>query len=251
MTAVLSASLANKVAAVADLLQMASRDHAPAALSSSLGAEDMALTDLIVRYRLPIEIFSLDTGRLPPQTYELLTRLEAHYAIRVKLYFPQPAEVEQFVAEYGINGFYQSIAARKACCQARKVEPLARALAGKRGWVTGLRAEQAITRAALQTQEWDAERQLMKINPLAAWTNSEVWDYLRAQQVPVNALHEQGYPSIGCAPCTRAVAPGEDQRAGRWWWEAQESRECGLHVDAAGRLVRNRSSSQPAANNPF
>jgi phosphoadenosine phosphosulfate reductase len=209
----------------------------PAAFSSSLGAEDMVVLDLIRSRQLPIAIFTLDTGRLPEATYTLLQQIEARYGRCVTVYFPDPDAVQQLVSAQGINGFYASVAQRKACCAVRKLEPLGRALAGKQAWVTGLRAQQSEARAALAAREQDPQRGLEKFNPLFDWSEAEVWDYLRRHQVPYNALHDQGYPSIGCAPCTRAVAPGEDLRAGRWWWEDATPKECGLHV-VDGRLLR-------------
>jgi phosphoadenosine phosphosulfate reductase len=234
---------AASVAGALALLREAARR--PAAFSTSLGAEDMVVLDLIRRHALPIGIFTLDTGRLPEPTYALLQQVEERYGRCVEVYFPDAQAVQQLVAVQGINGFYDSIAQRKACCAVRKLEPLARALAGKQGWVTGLRAQQSVTRAALAPREHDAERGLEKFNPLHDWTEGEVWAYLRQEGVPYNALHDQGYPSIGCAPCTRAVAPGEDVRAGRWWWEAPAAKECGLHV-VDGRLVRGGAAQNAA-----
>lgn len=230
-------ALINSVAAktVAARRQMAeiAADFAPAVFANSLGAEDMVLTDLIVNEKLDIGIFSLDTGRLPAETYDLMGRIKRHYGLKLKLYYPDHARLEAYTREHGINAFYDSVELRKACCHARKVEPLQRALAGKRAWITGLRAEQAATRAGLPLREFDAANGLEKFNPLSAWTEREVWAYLRANAVPYNKLHDQGYPSIGCAPCTRAVAAGEHVRAGRWWWEDPTSKECGLHIKRA------------------
>ena len=240
-------ALADKAAKAARLLREAARDYAPVAFANSLGAEDMVLTDLIWRDALAIGIFSLDTGRLPPETYALIARTERHYGRRLEIYYPDRASVESFVAAHGIDGFYDAVAARKACCQARKVEPLKRALAGKKAWVTGLRAAQSPTREALKPVSFDAGFEMVKINPLADWSEQDVWDYLRARQVPYNALHDQGYPSIGCAPCTRAVQPGEDIRAGRWWWESPATKECGLHV-VEGKLQRKLGAGGTAAN---
>ncbi|HPR07239.1 MAG TPA: phosphoadenylyl-sulfate reductase, partial [Denitromonas sp.] len=197
---------------------------------NSFGAEDMVLTDLILRHKLPIEIFSLDTGRLPAETYNLMGEVESRYDTKLKVFFPDTAAVEAYVRGEGINAFYGSMDLRKRCCHIRKVEPLGRALAGKKAWITGLRAAQAATRTHLPTREFDAGNGLEKLNPLAAWSESDVWAYIRIESVPYNALHDQFYPSIGCAPCTRAVAIGEDVRAGRWWWEDPTAKECGLHV---------------------
>ncbi|HQV14899.1 MAG TPA: phosphoadenylyl-sulfate reductase [Denitromonas sp.] len=198
--------------------------------ANSFGAEDMVLTDLILRHKLPIEIFSLDTGRLPAETYNLMGEVESRYDTKLKVFFPDTAAVEAYVRGEGINAFYGSMDLRKRCCHIRKVEPLGRALAGKKAWITGLRAAQAATRTHLPTREFDAGNGLEKLNPLAAWSESDVWAYIRIESVPYNALHDQFYPSIGCAPCTRAVAIGEDVRAGRWWWEDPTAKECGLHV---------------------
>jgi phosphoadenosine phosphosulfate reductase len=175
-------------------------------------------------------VFTLDTGRLPPETYELLHEIEQRYKTKVRVYCPDTAAVEKLVRINGINGFYDSLAQRKDCCGVRKVAPLGRALAGKRAWITGLRREQAESRHALSYEEVDARHGIPKFNPLLDWTTADVWAYLRQHGVPYNKLHDRGYPSIGCAPCTRAVAPGEDIRAGRWWWEREGSQECGLHV---------------------
>ncbi|MDD2832402.1 MAG: phosphoadenylyl-sulfate reductase [Methylotenera sp.] len=198
--------------------------------ANSFGAEDMVLTDIIQRNQLNIEIFSLDTGRLPSETYDLMAKTEQAYQTKLKVYFPLATHVENYVSTHGINAFYESIELRKACCFMRKVEPLQRALKGKKAWITGMRAEQSATRVNLPTREFDTGNQLDKFNPLSDWTEQEVWAYIRLHEVPYNKLHDQFYPSIGCAPCTRAVAMGEDVRAGRWWWEDPNSKECGLHV---------------------
>lgn len=226
----LIATLDARVAAARALLADIAQHHAPAVFANSLGAEDMVLTDLIARDRLPIEIFSLDTGRLPPETYDLMGKVRAHYGIALTLYYPQTAAIEAWTRAHGINAFTESVALRKACCAIRKVEPLSRALAGKRAWITGMRAQQSATREGLPVRVFDEGNGLEKFNPLADWTEREVWAYIRRHEVPYNALHDRFYPSIGCAPCTRAVTPGEDVRAGRWWWENPESKECGLHV---------------------
>lgn len=232
ITPELSASVATKSGAVRALLADIAGRYTPVAFANSLGAEDMVLTDLIVKAGLPIEIFSLDTGRLPPETYDLMAAVNTKYSLKLKIYFPQPEEVESYVRNHGINAFYDSVTLRKACCHARKVEPLKRALAGKRAWITGLRAQQAATRDGLPFQEYDEGNGLEKFNPLADWSEKEVWTYIKQNTVPYNALHDKFYPSIGCAPCTRAISPGEDIRSGRWWWESPESKECGLHVKA-------------------
>jgi len=212
------------------LLTAATQTFPAITFANSFGAEDMVLTDMIVQAHLPVEIFSLDTGRLPSETYTLMGEVEQKYQIKPVVFFPKHEAVESYVRQHGINAFYESIALRKGCCHARKVEPLQRALKGKQAWVTGLRAAQATTRANLPVREYDTAHQLEKYNPLSDWSEQEVWGYIRMFDVPYNALHDQFYPSIGCAPCTRAVAMGEDIRAGRWWWENPESKECGLHV---------------------
>ncbi|WP_291992961.1 phosphoadenylyl-sulfate reductase [Candidatus Accumulibacter sp. ACC003] len=228
--------LASKVDAARRLLREIADDFSPAALASSLGAEDMVLTHLIVSEKLDIEIFSLDTGRLPLETYELIAKMKHHYGLNLRLYYPRHEIIEAWTREHGINAFYESVELRKGCCFARKVEPLQRALAGRKAWITGMRAQQSATRDALPLRAFDADHGdggLEKFNPLAAWSEREVWAYLKLNQVPYNALHDKFYPSIGCAPCTRPVTPGEDVRAGRWWWENPESKECGLHVKSA------------------
>jgi phosphoadenosine phosphosulfate reductase len=215
--------------------------------ASSLGAEDMVLTDFISRHDLAIDIFTLDTGRLHPQTYELLAATEARYApLRIRVVSPEAQGLETLVAERGINGFLHSVEARKQCCAVRKIEPLKRALGGAQAWLTGLRRSQSEARGALELRSLDPLSGLPKYNPLLEWSDEAVQGYLSHYQVPVNALHAQGFPSIGCAPCTRAIQPGEHPRAGRWWWEQaqapgtdQAAQECGLHIDNTGRLVRS------------
>ena len=229
---VLRESVAQKSAAARALLRQIADDFTPAVFANSLGAEDMVLTDLIVRDQLDIGIFSLDTGRLPAETCDLIAQVKARYGLTLTLYYPRHELVEAYTRENGINGFYESAELRKACCHARKVEPLTRALAGKKAWITGLRAQQSATRSGLPVREFDAGNGLEKFNPLADWSEKEVWAYIKRNDVPYNALHDRFYPSIGCAPCTRAITPGEDIRSGRWWWEAPESKECGLHVKA-------------------
>lgn len=228
---------AEKVVAVVALLRAIARDHSPAVFANSFGAEDMVLTHLIASEQIAITPFAIDTGRLPPETYALMGHVEARYGKVLGLVFPERTDVEHYVAAHGINGFYDSVDLRKACCHARKVAPLQRVLAGKAAWVTGLRAAQSATRDQLQVQSFDASNGLEKFSPLADWSEAEVWAFIREHEVPYNALHDQGYPSLGCAPCTRAIQPGEDIRAGRWWWETPETKECGLHM-IDGRLQR-------------
>ncbi|WP_075350109.1 phosphoadenylyl-sulfate reductase [Algoriphagus marinus] len=196
--------------------------------STSLGQEDQVITQLIASQNLPIQIFSLDTGRLFPETLELLARTEAKYKTKIKVYYPETASVENLVDTIGINGFYESVENRKSCCFVRKVEPLRRALAGNEIWVTGLRAEQSANRSAMKRLEWDDSNQIWKYNPLLDWSFDEVLTYLENHKIPYNPLHDKGFVSIGCAPCTRAISSGEDARAGRWWWE-DSKKECGLH----------------------
>lgn len=201
-----------------------------AALATSLQPEDQILTHLIAEDRLPIEVFALDTGRLHGETLDVLAATQARYGLAIALFRPVPAAVAAYVASDGENGFYESLESRRRCCDIRKVEPLKRALAGRGAWVTGQRREQAVGRAALAEAEHDAAHGLAKFNPLADWSLSDVWAAVRAFDVPLNALAGRGYPSIGCEPCTRAIRAHEDVRAGRWWWESSESKECGLHV---------------------
>jgi phosphoadenosine phosphosulfate reductase len=218
-------------------LERVARDFAPAVFASSLAAEDMVLTDMILKSGLPIGIFSLETGRLHAETLAVLDAVKASYGYEIALYRPQPEAVDAYVAQNGLNAFYDSVEMRKECCRVRKVEPLGRALAGKRAWITGQRRAQSTTRAELAVQEDDSAHGMAKFNPLADWSEADVWEYIRANKVPYNALHDRGYPSIGCEPCTRAIQPGEDVRAGRWWWENPESKECGLHL-VDGKLIR-------------
>lgn len=200
------------------------------ALSSSLSIEDQVLTDMICRLKPDARIFTLDTGRLFPETYNLIDQTAMHYGIRLEVFFPDCTEVEKLVADCGINGFYESLEKRKRCCRIRKLDPLERALRGLDAWICGLRREQSVTRSEMRAIEWDEAHGLLKINPLIDWHEEQVWEYIRRNHVPYNKLHEQGFPSIGCQPCTRAVKPGEDIRAGRWWWESPDHKECGLHL---------------------
>lgn len=212
-----------------------SRFGGAAAIASSFGVEDVVLIDLAARHAPRMRLFTLDTGRLHSETYELMEEVRQRYGIAIETYFPERASVETLVREKGYFSFRLSIDERKECCAIRKVEPLRRALAGRAAWVTGLRREQSVTRADVEVLEIDeAHGGIAKLNPLAAWSEAQVWEYARAHRVPTNALHVRGFPSIGCAPCTRAIAPGEDPRAGRWWWEAPEHKECGLHLRALG-----------------
>lgn len=199
------------------------------ALASSLGAEDQVLTQMLTSVTNNAHIFTLDTGRLFAETYELIDRTSKKYKTNLKVYFPKAEAVESMVEAKGINLFYDSIENRKECCYHRKVEPLKRAFEGLEAWICGLRADQSVTRTNLQVVEWDENNNILKINPLAKWSEKDVWDYIKEKGIPYNPLHDKGFPSIGCQPCTRAILPGEDVRAGRWYWENPDTKECGLH----------------------
>ena len=229
MAALLTLDLEQKAVSVRERLSAAVRDHGRVVYSNSLGAEAMVLTDIIWTHVPEIDIFSIDTGRLHQETYDLLEKLERRYKRPLHLVYPDARALEQLVSAQGINGFYHSLEARLACCRVRKVEPFKRAIEGYTAWVTGVRREQSATRAQAQPVEWDAEYGLYKVSPLLDWSEAEVWQYIRARKLPYNSLHDRQFPSIGCSPCTRAIQPGESRRAGRWWWEQPESRECGLH----------------------
>ena len=215
----------------------------PATFASSFGAEDMVILDLIATLDLDVEVFTLDTGRLHDETHELIALAVEKYQRSIRIMHPDSAELESFVEKNGVNAFYDSVELRKRCCAIRKVAPLRRALEGKRLWITGLRRGQSVTRSDFTLLAHDSENGLFKLNPLVDWSTEEVFDYLQRFDVPSNRLHARGYPSIGCAPCTRAVKPGEDERSGRWWWEQAESRECGLHVDSRGCVVRSATTN--------
>jgi phosphoadenosine phosphosulfate reductase len=199
------------------------------ALSSSLGIEDQALTHMVCNINNSTKIFTLDTGRLFPETYSLIDATNKHFGINIDVYFPESANVEEMVRTKGINLFYDSIENRKFCCRTRKIEPLKRAFKNLDVWICGLRKDQSITRFYSGMIEWDEANGLLKINPLINWNEKMVWEYIRVHHIPYNELHDKGFPSIGCQPCTRAVSKGEDVRSGRWWWEAPEHKECGLH----------------------
>lgn len=221
-----------EAAGAEDILRWALRRYHPRiAFASSFGAEDVVVLDMLARLQPDARVFTLDTGRLPEPTYEVIEALRARYGLRIEFFFPKTEAVERLEHEKGLFSFRGSIEDRKECCAIRKVEPLQRALSGLDAWITGLRREQAVTRGLLGKVEPDPTRAgLVKVNPLADWTETQVWDRIRERSIPYNALHDQGYPSIGCAPCTRAILPGEDVRAGRWWWERPEHKECGLHA---------------------
>jgi len=234
--------LATRVRDTLATLERVAEEFSPAVFASSLAAEDMVLTDLILKAGLPIGIFSLETGRLHKETLGMVERVQERYGYEIALYRPVQADIDAYVEKKGLNAFYDSVDLRKECCQIRKVEPLGRALSGKKSWVTGQRRAQSATRSDLSVQEYDGSHSMEKFNPLADWSEQEVWDYIRANDVPYNPLHDQGYPSIGCEPCTRAIQPGEDVRAGRWWWENPDSKECGLHL-VDGKLIRIKKAS--------
>ncbi len=208
-------------------------------LASSISVEDQVLTHLACDVHPQPRIFTLDTGRLFPETYETMERTMQRYGFRYEVLAPDTRELEEMVRSHGPNLFYRSVELRKLCCAVRKIHPLRRVLATADAWLCGLRREQSVTRRSVEKVEWDEAFGLCKINPLIDWTESQVWDYIRANGIPYNALHDQGYPSIGCAPCTRAVKPGDCLRAGRWWWENPEHKECGLHVKG-GKIVGGR-----------
>jgi phosphoadenosine phosphosulfate reductase len=227
-----------RVRELSALLQRIVARHRTPALASAFGAESMVLIDLIARHALPIAIFTLDTGRLPQETYELMDRVRERYGLAIEVYSPDAQVVEAFVRAQGVNAFYRGVELRQRCCAIRKTATLARALAGRDAWITGLRRAQSVTRRDLSLEEFDALHGLAKFNPMADWSEDDVWSYLRRHDVPTNRLHALGYPSIGCAPCTRPIEPGEDIRAGRWWWEQPEQKECGLHCRPIAVKVR-------------
>ncbi len=199
------------------------------ALGSSFGAEDQVLTDMLSRVQLPTRVFTLDTGRQFQETYDTMQASTSRYGIRYEVYAPEASDIGELISVEGPNLFYKSIEKRKACCDVRKLRPLRKVLATVDAWICGLRRDQAVTRSGVELVSWDAEFNIYKICPLFDWPEEQVWDYIKTRSVPYNSLHDHGFRSIGCAPCTRAVEPGEDVRAGRWWWESPEHKECGLH----------------------
>lgn len=204
------------------------------AQASSFGAEDQVLSDLILRNDPEVKIFTLDTGRLPEETYTVMDQTNRKYGIKIDVYFPELLDVEVLYKTQGINGFRESINNRKWCCHVRKIAPLKRALENLDVWITGLRRSQSPTRESMRLVEWDEANGRIKLNPLIEWSEEKIWNYIKSYKIPYNALHDQGYRSIGCSPCTRAVEEGEDSRAGRWWWETPEHKECGLHLKGGG-----------------
>jgi phosphoadenosine phosphosulfate reductase len=217
-------------AGLGEILEFCAAEYyGKATLSNSFGAEDQVLTHIIATEKIPINIFTLDTGRLYPETYSLMESTREKYGIFIKVYFPDAAQVEEMVNRKGVNLFYESVDNRKLCCRIRKMEPLKRALEGTDCWITGLRREQSEFRSDVQLFEWDETLDMLKVNPLIYFTEEDIWTFIRANNVPYNKLHDKNYKSIGCAPCTRAVKEGEDARSGRWWWEDAGHKECGLH----------------------
>ena len=204
-------------------------------IASSLGVEDQVITQMATAIEASVKVFVLDTGRLHQETYDVLEMTRQAYHVNYEIYFPESKSVEALLKKKGPNSFYQSVENRKECCGIRKVEPLKRALSDAKAWVTGLRQSQSVTRTELPLIEWDKTHNIVKVNPLALWREKEVWDYIKKHHIPTNALHKKGYPSIGCAPCTRAIKEGEDIRAGRWWWESADQKECGLHANIGDR----------------
>lgn len=218
-------------------LQVIADRHPRCVLASSMAAEDMVLTHAVFTQSLPISVFTLDTGRLHAETLGLLNTIALRYGVTIDVLQPDPQAVQQYVQDHGLNAFYESVDLRKACCQLRKVTPLRAYLTGRDAWITGQRREQSVTREALADEAYDPVFGLQKFNPLAAWSHDQVWQVIRALDLPYNPLHDRGYPSIGCEPCTRAVRPGEPLRAGRWWWESSDSKECGLHASKPVQIV--------------
>ena len=212
-----------------DLIKYILENYKNVALSSSLGAEDQVLTDMIFKVNKNSRVFTLDTGRLHSETYKVLDATNLKYGVKIEVFFPKFEDVENLYKIQGVYGHFESIDKRKNCCNIRKIEPLKRALKSVDIWITGLRASQSITREAMQIVEWDENFKVVKLNPLINWSEDDVWNYIKENKVPYNKLHDNGFPSIGCEPCTRAIKDGEDIRAGRWWWENPEHKECGLH----------------------
>ena len=246
MAQILTLELESKANLVREFLAAAVQQYGRVVYANSLGAEAMVLTDIICSSVPQIDIVSIDTGRLHEESYELLAKLQHRYQNRIRVIYPDGHQVSDLVTRQGINGFFDSTEARSACCSVRKVVPFQKFVAGYAAWVTGVRREQSKARATGAASEWDAQNGLQKLSPLLDWTEEQIWSYIRARQLPFNSLHEKGYPSIGCAPCSRAIMPGEDQRAGRWWWEQPEQRECGLHPTSrtAARVVASGASAQ-------
>ena len=238
----LDADTAQQWATLLDTLRDISRRHPDAVFASSLAAEDMLLSHAIFQAQLPIHVFTLDTGRLHPETLGMIPRMAERYGVQVQVVRPDPQAVQEHVVLHGAFAFYESIELRKACCGIRKVEPLRRVLEGHSAWLTGQHRDQSVTRTELAQAEYDAVFGLQKYNPLADWTHERIWAVIRAFDIPYNHLHDQGYPSIGCEPCTRAVRADEDPRAGRWWWENASSKECGLHQGNVSPVLEGKET---------
>lgn len=232
----------NLVMRTKHILRTIVKKYSPTVFASSLAAEDMVLTDMILRDNLKIRIFTLNTERLHVDTVNMLRRIQDTYNYTIIQFFPEPMAVLDYIKQYGLDGIYDSVDLRKKCCEIRKLEPLKRALATNKSWITGRRKAQSATRFALNIKEHDVVHNMIKFNPLANWSTHDVWQYIRNNQVPYNLLHDQGYSSIGCMPCTRAIRPGEDIRAGRWWWENSKLKECGLHL-VHGKVIRKNYST--------
>ena len=210
-------------------------------LGSAMGPEAQIITHFIATEKLDIPVFTVDTGRVFEETYDLIARTNHKYDLRIKVFFPDSTDLEMLAHRLGPNPFLNNVEDRKECCAMRKVFPLERALEGMNAWMTGLRRDQSVTRNNAGVVEWDAKHGLVKINPLVNWSSEKVWDFIHANDVPYNELHDKGFPSIGCKPCTRAIQPGEDIRAGRWWWESPEHKECGIHI-VDGKVIRRSAS---------
>ena len=225
-------SLTQKTTQLINQLKQIASEHRPVALANSLSIEDMVLTHLILANKIPVEIFSLDTGRLNEETLKVIDDVRERYGYRIAVYYPDAEELQAYVANNGVNGFYNSVEQRKGCCHVRKVRPLQRALKGKQAWITGMRRSHGETRTGLEEKQWDSSNSLWKYSPLADWSEDEIWQLIRKNDIPYNRLYDQHYASIGCQPCTRSITMGEDVRAGRWWWEDPQNKECGLHVEA-------------------
>ena len=225
----LSTLVAEKYQQLINLLKQTVEQYQKVVLATSLGIEDVILMETVFQQKLPIAMFTLETGRLPEETLTLLQALQKRYEGAINIYFPDAQAIESYTKTHGINGFYQSVDLRKQCCYIRKVAPLQRALSGYKAWLTGIRQQQSIERSGLVLSTWDEAHGLQKINPLIDWLAKEIWELAHYLEVPYNSLHDQHYPTIGCAPCSRAIAQGEDFRAGRWWWEQNANKECGLH----------------------
>lgn len=223
--------LAEKSATLYKRLQDTGARFSKVRFATSLAAEDMVITDAISKTKTSIALFTLATGRLHQETVDMVKTTEDHYGLRIDKIYPDEDDVDAFVDQYGMNGFYDGEEAKKACCGARKIKPLNAALIGADAWLTGQRREQSTTRTELHFEEMDEARGIAKFNPLFDWTGSDIWAYIKQENVPIHPLHLKGYPSIGCEPCTRQVKQGEDIRAGRWWWLQSDSKECGLHIN--------------------